>query len=179
MVFLAFATGLAAALAGRAELKVSPRHALLTRSFAAFAIFDVLVLVPACAYFYVFHGDWFLLYSYDVQDIPSAIALVGFVLLGLLAVLGFGLSAALVRTAREAWAGALLAITSVAALATPLAVLDRLSVVGTHAQYRGNFGLEPFEGGPLLSGALAMGTILALGLAFLVARLWLSGSRRA
>ena len=66
VLFLAFATGLAAAIAGRSELKISPRPALFTRSALAFLIFDFLVLVPASAYFYVFHGDWFLLYALDV-----------------------------------------------------------------------------------------------------------------
>ena len=36
------------------------------------------MIVPVSVYFYVFHGDWFLLYLFDVSRIPSAIAMVGF-----------------------------------------------------------------------------------------------------
>ena len=71
--------GLAAALAGRQELRMSPRPIALTRSFGAYLSYVSLVVVPASAYFYAFHGDWFLHYTVDVERIPSAVALVGFV----------------------------------------------------------------------------------------------------
>src|SRR5688572_11199826 len=67
------ASGLAAALAGRNELRTSPRPAPLTRTFFAYASYAVLVVVPVSIYFYAFHGDWFLLYFADVSKIPSAV----------------------------------------------------------------------------------------------------------
>ncbi|AKF05287.1 hypothetical protein [Sandaracinus amylolyticus] len=177
VLFLAFATGIAAALAGRTELKISPRPALLTRSSLAFLIFDFLVLVPASAYFYAFHGDWFLLYVLDVQRIPSAVALVGFVLEGLLAAGGFALGAGLVRTQRETIAGVTIGLSLLFGIGAALAASDRLAVVGSYAQYRGSFGLVPFTEGPLFLGTIAMCSIVAIGLAFLLARVWL-GARR-
>lgn len=177
VLFLAFATGIAAALAGRTELKVSPRPALITRSSLAFLIFDFLVLVPASAYFYAFHGDWFLLYVMDVQRIPSAIALVGFVLQGVLAAGGFALGAGLVRTQRETLAGAMIGISLLFGVGSALAASDRLAMVGSYAQYRGSFGLVPFTEGPLFVGTLTMCSILLAGLGFLLARIWL-GARR-
>lgn len=177
VLFLAFATGIAAALAGRTELKISPRPALLTRSSLAFLIFDFLVLVPASAYFYVFHGDWFLLYVFDVRRIPSAVALVGFVGQGLLAAGGFALGAGLVRTQRETAAGVLIAFSVTFGVGAALAASDRLAVVGSFAQYRGSFGLVSFAEGPLLLGAITMTGIIAIGLAFLLVRIW-SGARR-
>lgn len=177
VLFLAFATGIAAALAGRTELKISPRPALLTRSSLAFLIFDFLVLVPASAYFYAFHGDWFLLYVTDVQRIPSAVALVGFMLQGVLAAGGFALGAGLVRTQRETIAGVMLGLSVLFAIGSTLVASDRLALVGSYAQYRGSFGLVPFTEGPLFVGTLTMGSILAIGLAFLLARIHL-GARR-
>ena len=44
LVFLAFGIGLSAALLGAAELRISPRHALFSSSFRAFALFLVLLL---------------------------------------------------------------------------------------------------------------------------------------
>lgn len=177
VLFLAFAAGLAAAIAGRSELKISPRPALITRSAIAFLIFDFLVLVPASAYFYVFHGDWFLLYVLDVRRVPSAFALVGFVAVGLLAAGGFALGAGLVRSQREVAAGALAAISLAIGLGSALAASDRLALVGSYAQYRGNFGLVPFADGPLLVGTLAMVGIVLTGLGFLLVRIWM-GARR-
>ena len=56
---------------------MSPRPLPLTRSFVAYVSFACLVIAPISVYFYVFHGDWFLLYLIDVNRIPSAIAMVG------------------------------------------------------------------------------------------------------
>jgi hypothetical protein len=175
---LAFATGLAAALAGRNELKISPRPAVLTRSALAFLIFDFLVLVPASAYFYVFHGDWFLLYLFDVGRIPSSIALVGFVGQGALAVGGFAVAAAWIRTQREVLAWVALGVSVLLGVGSVLLLSERLSQVGSYAQYKGNFGLVPFTEGPLMAGTIAMASIVTIGLAFLLVRVWLAARRQ-
>ena len=67
LICLVFATGIAAALAARVELRVSPRPPLLTRSFAAFAVFTMLVPVPVGVYFYLFHSYFLLLSSFVVS----------------------------------------------------------------------------------------------------------------
>jgi hypothetical protein len=100
LVFLAFGIGLSAALLGAAELRISPRHALFSSSFRAFALFLVLLVVPVSVYFYVFHGDWFLLYSVDVRRVPSALALLGFVAEAGFGVIGFMVGSAFARAQR-------------------------------------------------------------------------------
>lgn len=172
----AFGMGLAVALAGAHELRLSPRHALLTASFGALLSFLVLVVVPASVYFYVFHGDWFMLYLVDVARVPSALALIGFVLEVLLGVLGFSVGASLVRNQRGPWAMGLLAFTFGSALALIVVFYERLGQVGTYSQYRGGFGLVSY-GGALLQGALAMGVLLLAGAAFLVLRVRSAPSR--
>ncbi|NOY90892.1 MAG: hypothetical protein GXP55_06730 [Deltaproteobacteria bacterium] len=178
LLAFAFASGLAAAIAARVELRVSPRPPLLTRSFAAWTLFSVLILVPVSVYFYVFHGDWFLLYAFDVARIPSAVALMGFVLEIGLGALGFVLGASLVRSQREVVAGGLLGLTLLVAVAVPILAKDRLSQVGSFAQYRGGFGLEPYGDGALFAGTLAMSSLTLAGFAFLLARLYYAARRR-
>ncbi len=170
------ASGLAASLAGRQELRTSPRHVALTRSFFAYLSYALLVVVPASVYFYLFHGDWFLLYAVDVASIPSAVALVGFVAQAALGPTAFLLGAVLVRNQREAVVGILLGVLLVAGVGAVLAYTERLSQVGSYAQFHGQFGLAPYDG-PLLTGTLAMSAITLFGLAFLLVRLWQSGRR--
>ena len=177
LICLAFATGIAAALAGRVELRVSPRPVLLTRSFMAYVVFASFVLIPIAVYFYVFHGDWFLLYMVDVARVPSALALLGFVCLIAIGAAGFMLGSVMVRSQRDTLAGMLAALAILASGAVVLVARERLEVVGTFAQYRGQFGLEEFSEGPLLQGALLMGTLLAIGSVGLIARLHVSGRR--
>jgi hypothetical protein len=177
LLLLAVASGIAAALAAKAELRVSPRPAVLTRSFAAYAFFVAFVLVPVSVYFYAFHGDWFLLYLVDVRRVPSALALLGFIVEASVGVAGFALGATLVRAQRDGVAKAFLGAAVVGALAVVVGARERLAVVGTYAQYRGDFGLTSYTSGALLHGTLAMGLILLAGLGYLVLRLHLSGAR--
>lgn len=177
MLLWVFAAGLFAALAGRTEIKLSPRPPLLMRAFAAYAGLVTLVIVPISIYFYLFHGDWFLLYLWDVRTIPSAIALVGFVVEAVLGALGFVLGASLVRSQREPLTGVLGAAALVAAAGSILAARERLMVVGSYAQYVGGFGLGTALEGPMLHGLLAMGGLLILGTGAVLGRISLASSR--
>jgi hypothetical protein len=169
-LLLAFGMGVGAALAGSSELRLSPRHALVTSSFLSLAAFVALLLLPASIYFYVFHGDWFMLYLVDVRHVPSALALIGFVLEGLLGVAGFSVGASLVRNQHAPWAIGTLSVTGIAAVSVLAACPERLRVVGTYGQFRGGFGLTPY-GGPLMQGTVAMGAVLFAGAAFLIYRI--------
>lgn len=164
------ASGLLAALAARADLRGSPQASVLSHAFFAYLLYAGLVLVPASLYFYVFHGDWFLLYAVDVQRIPSALVLLACLLEVALGAGAFLLGATFVRSQREPWAGALIGVlVSVGVALVPLA-RRRLSVVGSYAQFHGDFGLVPF-GGTLLQGVLLMTAWVLLGLGLLAYRL--------
>ena len=170
LLLLAFGMGAASALAGAHELRLTPRHALFSSTFAAFAAFLLLLVLPVSIYFYVFHGDWFLLYLVDVRRIPSALALFGFVFEAAFGVLGFAIGASCVRNQRSSWVAYLLLAVGVLALAVVFIAPERLLVVGNYKQYRGGFGLVKY-GGALLKGGLLMGGILVLGATFLVLRI--------
>ncbi|MCB9599638.1 MAG: hypothetical protein H6721_33425 [Sandaracinus sp.] len=177
LICLTFASGIAAALASRVELRVSPRPPLLTRSFGAFVIATGWVTVPVGLYFYVFHGDWFLLYTLDVEHIPSALALIGFVFLGGVGAIGFALGASLTRNQRDTLGGALAALGVLAGGATVLLARGRLGLVGDFTQWEGRFGLVPFDEAPTLQGAVLGAAILLVGHGFLLARLSFGGRR--
>ena len=176
LVFIAFGVGVAAALLGGSELRFSPRRALLTSTFKAYALFLLLVLLPISIYFYVFHGDWFLLYAVDVRRVPSAIAMLGFVLEVSIGVLGFSVGAALARAQRNSLGFGLVAASALAAFAVIALWPERLSVVGTFAQYRGDFGLRTY-GGALMQAGFAMGALMVYGAAYLLVRIRVASRR--
>lgn len=150
----------------------------MTGSFAAFFGYAALVVVPASVYFYVFHGDWSLFYFVDVSKVPSAIALVGFVAQAGLGALGFLLGGVLVRNQREAIVGVLLGLVVIAGGVVTGLYTDRLAVVGRYHQFHKNYGLNPYEAGPLMTGGMVMAGIVLLGLVFLLVRLWMAGRSR-
>lgn len=133
-------------------------------------------MVPVSAYFYMFHGDWFLLYLADTERVPSALALLGGVVEIALGAVGFLLGASLVRTQREQWAGAAIGAALSLALGMLPVVRQRLMVVGSYRQFHGDFGHGTY-GGALFQGTLVMSLWMVVGLAFLVYRLG-PGARR-
>jgi hypothetical protein len=128
------------------------------------------VVVPVSLYFFVFHGDWYLLYLLDTLRVPSALVLLGCVLEIGVGALGFLLGGLFIRSQREQWAGALVGVVGSLALAVVPLAYRRLSVVGSFAQYHGDFGLTPY-GGSLLQGTLWMTLWSVVSLGFLVYRL--------
>jgi hypothetical protein len=176
-LLLTFASGVLAALAARADLRGSPKPAFVSRAFFAYLLYVSLVMVPVSVYFYVFHGDWFLLYLADTARVPSALAMVGAFVEAGLGAAGFLMGASLVRTQRDQWAGAAIGAALSLALGILPMVRSRLSVVGTYRQFHGDFGLGSY-GGALFQGTLAMSAWMLLGLGFLVYRLG-PGARRS
>ena len=173
LVCFVFASGLAFALAGRAEIRVSPRPALLTASAGATAAFCTLLVVPVGAFLYVFHGDWFVAYGVDVARVPSAIALVGFVLLIGEGLFAFWVGAALARAQRDAVGGALFTSALVACAAASFVLRHRLQRVGNHAQFTRGFGLRDFGEGALAPTVWTLTAILVIGLVLSTARVFL------
>jgi hypothetical protein len=175
-LFLTFASGVLAALAARADLRVSPKPAANSDAFVSFLLYAALVVVPVSVYFYVFHGDWYLLYMVDTARVPSALALIGALAMVVVGAGGFLFGASLVRSQREQWAGAAVGVTVSMALGVLPLARHRLAVVGSYAQFHGDFGHRPY-GGTLFHGTLFMSLWLLLGLSFLVYRLGLSAKR--
>jgi hypothetical protein len=171
-----FASGVLIALAARGELRGSPKALVLSPALGAYLLYAALVVVPASLYFYLFHGDWYLLYLVDSQRVPSALVLLACLLQVALGAAGFLLGARFVRNQREPWAGATIGLaTALGAAAIPM-IRHRFGVVGTYAQYHGDFGLSPF-GGPLLYGVLCMSLWMLVGLVYLAYRIG-PGARR-
>ena len=170
LILFTFGIGVAAALTAAERLRFSPRPVLLSGSFGVFAMYLGLLLIPVSIYFYVFHGDWFLLYLADVQTIPSALALLFFLVQALLAVLGYLIGAALARNQHATTGIAVAGICLAASVGVLFAFPDRLTVVGSYAQYHGDFGLVRYGRSPVLQGALPMGALLLAGTAFLLTR---------
>lgn len=176
LALLGFGVGAASAAAGASELRVSPRPALLSDSFGAFAAFLLLLLLPISVYFYVFHGDWFMLYTVDVRGLPSALVVLGFVAQAGLGLLGFVSAGLCVRSGHVSWAIAIALTSAFAAIGIVFVCPERLRVTGSFRQFWGGFGLEPY-GGALFQGALAMGAFLLFGTVYLLARIHRSQTR--
>lgn len=177
LVLFTFVSGLLAALAGRADLRVNPKPIARSPAFFAYLFYPALVLVPVSLYFFVFHGDWYVLYLLDTARVPSALVLVACLCEVGVGALGFWLGGLLIRAQREQWAGVLVGVVGSLGLAVVPLAYRRLSVVGSYAQFQGDFGLEPY-GGALLHGSLWMTLWLLVSLGFLVYRLG-PGAQRA
>jgi hypothetical protein len=177
LIFVAFGCGIAAAVAARVELRMSIRPVLLTNSFFVFLIFLALVLVPTSIYFYFFHGDWFLLYLINVRRIPSVLALIIFLLEAGIGVFGFAIGAILARGQQRTVATVLIVISVVASITVIFVCPERLAVVGSYAQYHGDFGLVAYRSSSVIAGSIVMGTGLIAGIAFLITSLNYRGPR--
>lgn len=177
-ICLTYVAGVITALSSRAELRGTPRPSLATSAFRAFMAYTVLVLVPIAVYFYVFHGDWFLLYLLDTARIPSAVALLIFVLQACVGAFGFASAAHLVRMQRDNLAVVIGILVLMLGAGLLTLAHSRVVTVGSFAQFHGAFGLEDWTKTTIFPAVILFGTILVVGLVHCCARIhW--GARRA
>jgi hypothetical protein len=171
LIFLVFGIGIAAAMASKDALRMSVRPVLLSTSFATYLSFLVLVAIPISVYFYLFHGDWFLLYLSDVRKIPSAVALLGFLLEGCVGAAGFILGAALARRRQFVIGYWIIGACGALGLSVFGVFRNRLWRVGSYTQYHFGFALKSYASSAIFVGALLMSAVLAAATAYLVFRL--------
>ena len=171
LLFMTIATGGLAAHAGREEIRVSPDPIWRVESFAVYAIFVGLILLPTALYFYVFYGDWFLFYWVDAARAPWLWGILVTLLIVGAAVVGFRLGSTLCRGSREkairrlAWA-----LLVLAALVWPTG-WARLSKVGSYRQFTLDYGLQSYITSPTFySGLLILG-LVALSFFWIVHRI--------
>ena len=140
-------------------------------AFLAYALFVSLLLVPTAAFFYFFHGDWFLFYWVDTARAPWVFGLFTVLLVAGAALVGFRLGAALCRASRDRAARALaMAALLVGCGVWPLA-WGRLSVVGSHRQFTRDYGLTTFFASPACYSGLAMLVIAGASFAWVAFRI--------
>ncbi|HEX4338028.1 MAG TPA: hypothetical protein VH062_19095 [Polyangiaceae bacterium] len=120
-----------------------------SRALVVSALFGAFVFAPACGYFQAFFPDWSYAYWLDALERPVAIDLALVVVDAVSVPLGLALFA---RSAASRRTGALargIAIPSFVAGLALIAMLPRLRIVGTYAEFHGDFGTEPLTGSPV------------------------------
>ncbi len=134
-----------------------------SRSLLVVACFGLLVYAPAAAYFIAFAPDWAYAYVIDTERLPSAVDMA--VVLTDAAFVPLGYRLTLTVRGRRSTADLLkLAIApTLAVVGFAAALLPRLAVFGTHAQFHGDFGLVEVSGSHLGFAVLWMVGLIAAG----------------
>lgn len=171
LLFIAFATGAFSAYAGRDELRHSSEAMWRADSFLAYALFAALVLLPTAVYFYVFQGDWFLLYWINTGSAPWVWGLLAGLLVLAASLAGFSLGAALCRRSRDAAARRLGATGVILGLAIWPLTWSRLAFVGTHRQFARDYGLTAYFSSAVFYSGLAMLLVLTIAFVWLAVRI--------
>jgi hypothetical protein len=171
LLFITFATGALAARAGREEVRHSADPMWRMEAFLAYGLFVALVVLPTALYFYVFHGDWFLLYWVDTSRAPYIWGLFMLLLVAGTAALGFRLGAALCRGEREMAVRRVSAVTVVSALAVWPLAWSRLSLVGSYREFTRDYGLTGYFVSAAFYSGLVMAVLLAAAFVWVVYRI--------
>lgn len=166
-----FSLGVAFAWAAADELGRAGGYSI-SRSLVVVTLFSLLVFAPVSAYFLAFAPDWAYAYLVDSQRLPSAVDL-GLVLVDAASVpAGFALAARLAGTHKLGQLVQLAAVPALLVAVFLLALLPRLTVHASYAQYHGDFGVRSVAGSPLGYALLWMSAVL------LAAVLWTARALR-
>jgi len=157
---LGFTLGILFAWAAAEELARSPEPRVLNRSQLLVFAFCLLVYAPLGGFFVGFAPAWAYVYLVAPSQTSSFLDAAVVLLNAISVPLGF------FSTARLASRRDLLALARVAAVPALLTVgvlgasLRRLALVGSYAQFHGDFGTQALGGSPLGYALLWMGAVL-------------------
>jgi hypothetical protein len=143
---LAFTLGVIFAWAASDELARTGSSSVGSRALIVVAVFGLLVPVPIAAYFLALAQDWS--YAYLVEGDRLTVALDMSLVLATAAAVPAGFRVA-ARSAASRELRATVGLTTGPLILTAVliaALLPRLSVYGTYAQYHGDFGTRPVAG---------------------------------
>ncbi len=120
-----------------------------SRSLVVASLFGVTVFAPACGYFQAFFPDWSYAYWLPTEQRPVVLDL-ALVLADAVSVpFGLALSARSAASRRTAVLARGVAIPAFVAGLSLIAMLPRLRIFGTYAEFHGDFGTEPLTGSPV------------------------------
>jgi hypothetical protein len=144
---IGIALGALFAWAGTEELS-RVGGSITSRSLVVAALFGLLVYAPACGYFEAFFPDWSYAYWLDAQKRPVVLDLALVLADGLSVPFGLALFARSAAARRTAAVARGIAVPSLVAGLALIAMLPRLRIFGTYAEFHGDFGTEPLTGSP-------------------------------
>lgn len=137
-----------------------------SRSLVVAMLFGALVYAPACGYFEAFFPDWSYAYFLDTQKRPVALDLALVITDAISVPFGFALFARSAAARRTAALARGVAVPSSVAGLFLLAMLPRLRIFGTYAEFHGDFGTEPLTGSPVGYALIWMVGVVAASAAF-------------
>lgn len=161
-----FVIGAGFAWAAADELKRAHPSWIAPRALAVVTLFAVLLYAPACAYFHVFEGDWAYAYFVDTRKLPSAVDLALVLLDAASVLIGFFAAAPRARARKLLPVLSMASVPAILALVVAVALLSRLSVHASYAQFHGDFGTRAVSGSPLGYGLLWMNGLLVAAIAW-------------
>jgi hypothetical protein len=162
---IGIALGALFAWAGTEELS-RVGGSVTSRALVVAGLFGLLVYAPACGYFEAFFPVWSYAYLLDAQKRPVALDLALVIADGLSVPLGLSMFARSAAARRTAALARGVAVPSLIASLALIAMLPRLRIFGTYAEFHGDFGTEPLTGSPAGYALIWMVGIVSVTAAF-------------
>jgi hypothetical protein len=144
--------------------------AATSRSLIVALLFGLLVYAPACGYFPAFFPDWSYAYLLDAERRPVALDMLIVLSCALSPAAGLSALARAAASRRDRALARGAAIPGIVAAAFLVALLPRLRIYGTYAEFHGDFGTEALTGSPV-GYALIWMSVVVLGAAAWTVRL--------
>jgi len=169
--------GLAFARAAHGLLVKTNASAVMSPAFAIVGAFGLFVHAPITGFSVALAPDWAYAYLVDSQRLPVASETLCVVMAALSVPSGFfwGCSA----SARRRWniLTRRIGLVSCALVTTFAALLPRLTVQATYAQFHGDFGVRPIAGTDLGYALLWMLTVMGLAVTWTLVSLFRMGQQ--
>ncbi len=162
--------GASVAFAARVQIRNLLRPVFSNRYFIALMLLEVMILLPAGAYFQAFFGDWSWMYLVDSRVLPLGIEVMAIFAYPVAATMGFLVGYFSARSNSDWVTAVFMGVMGLGLLGLIAVAKGKLGVVGTFNQYHRNVGLSPLTGSSLFPSILLAWSGIAICWGYLVYR---------
>jgi uncharacterized membrane protein (UPF0136 family) len=162
--------GASVAFAARVQIRNLQRPVFSNRYFGALAVLEVMILLPAGAYFASFYGDWSWMYLVDTRALPVGLEVMAVCAYPVAATMGFLVGYFSARSHSDWVTGTFMAVQGVGLLGLLAVASDKLAAVGSYEQYHRGVGLLPLTSSSLFPSILLAWSGIAVCWCYLLYR---------
>jgi hypothetical protein len=146
--------GASVAFAARVQIRTLQRPVFSTRYFFALMLFQLMIFLPVCVYFYAFYPDWSWMYLINTNTMSRGIGVMAMIAYPVASIMGYLVGYYSARGGSD-WVTVMFMVFMIVGLIGLFAVAaDKLYWVGTYEQYHRAAGLKAVTATSLLPSML-------------------------
>lgn len=175
LIVINLLVGASVAFSARIQIRSLQRPVFATRYFSALMLLEGMILLPVGVYFYAFYPDWSWMYMVDSTQVSPAVEVMTMLVYPVSGTMGYLVGYYSAKGGSD-WVTILfMCFIGVGLFGLFVVAFDKISLLGTYAQYQRGVSLKSFVSTSMLPSTLLAVAGVGTCWCYLILRFFLEG----